>query len=73
MCRHIWVSVINALSVTEIEQVVFKQWTFEVCQIFLVYVTLSRTLNTWCITCNFVIGQGKMKLCLQGGVNLDTK
>ena len=72
MCRHLWVSVRNALSLKETKQVVFKQQTFKGYQVFLVYVTLSRTLNTWYINCNFVIGQCKTKLHLQEGVNLDT-
>ena len=44
--RHIWVWVVNAVSFKGIKQVVLKQWTFEVCQVFLIYDTLSRNLNT---------------------------
>ena len=58
--RHLQVSVINTVSLKEIEQLVFGQWTFEVFQVFLTYTTLS----------NCDIGQYEIKLHLQRGVNL---
>ena len=73
--RHLWVSVANTVSLKGIEQLVFKQWPFEVCQVFLIYTTLPRyqkhfMVNVQCKNCHMVIGQCKMKLCLQGGVNM---
>ena len=39
------------------KQVALNQGTFKVCNFFSnLVITLSKSINTWCINCNFVIG-----------------
>ena len=59
--RHLWVSVVNAVNLKEIEQVVFKQWTFEVCKTFFNLYHIVKIpilmVNTHCENCCNFIGQ----------------
>ena len=50
--RHLYVSVINTVSLKGIEQLVFEQWTFGFFQVFQIYRHLCKTVknlvvNTW--------------------------
>ena len=76
ICGPLSVSVINAVCLKGIEQLVFKQWTFGVFQVFQIYRLLCKIVKNLVHmvgNCDIVIGQYKMKLHLQGGVNLDTQ
>ena len=59
--KYLWILVINAVSLKEIEQLTSENWTFEV-------LTISNLYHND----NTVLMINNIKLCLQGGVTLDT-